>query len=200
MKSKQVDAYIAKSAVFAQPILEHLRHLVHKTCPAVEETIKWGFPHFEYKGILCSMASFKEHCAFGFWKASLMKDKSLMKNAKSETAMGHMGRITGIKDLPSDKVMLGYIKEAVMLNESGVKVEKKKTEKEPVAVPAYLKKALAQNKKAKEVFDAFSPSHQREYIEWLTEAKTEATKEKRLEQALEWMQEGKARNWKYARK
>ncbi|MEY4931584.1 MAG: hypothetical protein RI909_2308, partial [Bacteroidota bacterium] len=114
MKEKRMDAYILKSADFAVPILNHLRELVHVACPDVEEKIKWGMPFFDYKGEgLCNMASFKQHCAFGFWKAPLMKDKTLMENAKGETAMGHLGRIISLKDLPSDAALIRYIKEAM---------------------------------------------------------------------------------------
>jgi uncharacterized protein YdeI (YjbR/CyaY-like superfamily) len=196
-RDKRIDNYIMKSADFAVPILNHLRELVHAACPDVEETMKWSFPHFDYKGVMCSMASFKYHCAFSFWKASLMKDQSLMANAKSESAMGHLGKITDLKDLPSDKKMIGYIKEAMKLNEAGVKVDKPKMIKKEIPVPAYFAKALSKNKKAKKVFDDFSPSHRREYLEWITEAKTEATREKRMATTLEWLEEGKALNWKY---
>ena len=126
-KDKRIDAYIAKSADFAIPILNHIRSLVHKTCPDVEETMKWSFPHFDYLGeMMCSMAAFKQHCSFGFWKATLMKDTELMERAQSEEAMGHMGKIKSLKDLPSDKKMTAYIKEAMKLNEEGVKVVKVK--------------------------------------------------------------------------
>jgi len=201
MKDKRVDAYMAKSADFAMPILEHFRSIVHKACPDVQETIKWGMPHFDYKGIMCSMAAFKQHCAFSFWKAALMKDPSLMANAKSESAMGHLGKISSVKDLPGDKILIGYIKEAMKLNEEGVKVEKKPLVKRAaIKVPDYFKKALAQNKAATQAFDAFSASHKREYLEWITEAKTEATRTKRVEQTIEWLAEGKPRNWKYVKK
>jgi hypothetical protein len=126
----RIDNYIVTSAPFAQPILTHLRELIHKTCPDVEETMKWNFPHFSYKGqILCSMASFKQHCAFTFWKAALMKDHLLIETAQSEVAMGHLGRIESIKDLPSNKVLSAYIKEAMALNEQGIKVPKPKKER-----------------------------------------------------------------------
>src|SRR5262245_57422747 len=117
-RDARIDAYIAKSAEFARPILTHLRELVHSACPDVEETMKWSFPHFMYKGMLCSMASFKEHCAFGFWKGSLIVEKG---NSELERAMGQFGRITRLAELPSKKVMIGYIKEAMKLNEAGVK-------------------------------------------------------------------------------
>lgn len=200
-KDKRIDAYIAKSADFAKPILNHLRKLVHTSCPDVEETMKWSFPHFDYKGeMMCSMAAFKQHCVFGFWKASLMKDPSLLENAKAETAMGHMGRITLIKDLPSDKKMMAYIKEAMKLNEEGKKVVKAKPSvKKDVVVPDYFAAALKKNKKAFATFEAFSPSSKREYVEWVDEAKTDETRNKRLNQSIEWMAEGKKRNWKYER-
>jgi len=201
-KEKALDAYIAKSADFAKPILNHIRELVHKTCPEVEEKMKWSFPHFDYKGeMMCSMAAFKQHAVFGFWKAALMKDPVLVENARSETAMGHLGRLTSVKDLPSDKKMIAWIKEAMKLNEQGIKVAKPKpAEKKELVVPDYFVKALNKNKKAKQVFDNFAYSHRKEYLQWITEAKTEETRNKRMATALEWIAEGKGRNWKYERK
>lgn len=204
-KDKAIDAYIAKSADFAKPILLHIRELVHKACPDVEEKMKWSFPHFDYKGeMMCSMAAFKQHAVMGFWKAALMKDASLIDNAKSEVSMGHLGRITSLKDLPSDKKITAWIKEAMQLTDKGVKLpaRPKPTEKEKkqLEVPDYFVKALAKNKKAKQVFDNFAYSHRKEYLMWITEAKTEETRNKRMETALEWIAEGKGRNWKYERK
>jgi len=198
-KEKAIDVYISKSADFAKPILNHIRELVHKTCPDVEEKMKWSFPHFDYKNeMMCSMASFKQHCAFGFWKASLMKDPVLTENAKSESAMGHMGRITSLKDLPPDKKIIGYIKEAMELTDRGIKLPPKvKSDKQELVVPEYFLQALSKNKKAKATFERYGYSHKKEYLEWITEAKTESTRNKRLETALEWMAEGKSRHWKY---
>ncbi|HNP20640.1 MAG TPA: YdeI/OmpD-associated family protein [Panacibacter sp.] len=197
----RIDAYIEKSQDFAKPILKHLRALVHKACPGVEETMKWSFPNYSYKGaILCNMASFKQHCAFGFWKASLMKDPQGLFNKDGHNSMGQFDRITSVKDLPADKILIAYIREAATLNEDGVKVVKKKSAVPQVTeTPDDLLAALKKNKKAQATFDAFSPSNKKEYILWITEAKTEATRTKRLETAIEWMSEGKARNWKYER-
>lgn len=193
-----VDDYIQKAQPYAQPIIIHLRKLVHKACPTVEEKIKWGMPSFEYKGLMCGFAAFKNHCTFGFWKASLMKDPMLMENAKSEVAMGHLGRITSLKDLPSDAKIIGYIKEAMKLNDEGVKVLKPKTTiKKELTIPNDILIFIKKNKKAFLFFEAFSTSNKRDYIEWITEAKTDATREKRLTQAIEWIAEGKPRNWKY---
>jgi uncharacterized protein YdeI (YjbR/CyaY-like superfamily) len=195
-QDERVDAYIAKSVAFARPILVHLRKVVHAACPDVEETMKWSFPHFMYKGMLCSMASFKEHCAFGFWKSSL-----IVKGGGSdlEKAMGQFGRITKLSELPAPDVLRGYVKEAMKLNEAGIKSPTRSKPRRPkeVAVPEDLAGALERNHAARATFEGFSPSHKREYIEWITEAKTEATRTKRLETALEWMAEGKPRNWKY---
>lgn len=201
-KDPRVDKYIANAADFAKPILIHLRELVHIACPETEEIIKWGFPHFDYKGMMCSMASFKQHCAFSFWKASLMKDKKLMANAKSETAMGHLGRITSRKDLPADKTLIAYIKEAKKLNDDGVKLPTKPVikEKKEFRIPDYFQNALRRNKSALITFTDFSLSHKREYVEWITEAKTEETRNKRMTTAIDWLSEGKSRNWKYCRK
>lgn len=194
----RVDDYIQKSADFAKPILEHIRSIVHEACPGVTETIKWSFPHFDYKGTICSVASFKQHCAFSFPKAALMKDANKLLVPMGESAMGHFGRITSLKDLPSDKILKGYIQEAIRINEEGLKVPKAKTAK-VVPTPPILLEAINKNKKAKMHFEEFSPSSRNEYAEWINEAKTEATKNKRVETAVEWIAEGKKRNWKYER-
>lgn len=198
---KEIDAYITKSADFAKPILKHLRELIHNACPDVEEKIKWGHPHFDYKGQMCGMAAFKQHCAFGFWKASLMNlDKDFGKGLMD--AMGQMGRITSLKDLPSDKKLTAHVKEAMKLNDEGIKLPAKprSTEKKELIVPDYFIKELNKNKKAKQVFDNFAYSHRKEYVQWITEAKTEDTRNRRMETALEWIAEGKGRNWKYEKK
>lgn len=190
----RVDAYIDKSADFAKPILTHIRKLVHKACPEITETMKWSFPHFDHKGTVCSMASFKQHCAFGFWKQSLMEQDAF---PTEKTAMGSFGRITSVKDLPPDKVMTGLIRQAVELNEKGVKVVRKPVEKKELVVPKDLTAALSKNKTAKATFDKFAYSHKKEYLQWIEEAKTEATRNKRLATTVEWLSEGKSRNWKY---
>ncbi|HXB94209.1 MAG TPA: DUF1801 domain-containing protein, partial [Puia sp.] len=171
---KRIDAYIAKSADFAKPILTHLRQLVHKACPDATETVKWGMPFFEYSGaILCNMAAFKQHCSFGLWNAPLLKDPEGILHVKDKNAMGQFDRITSLKDLPSDKILIAYLKEAAQLNEKGIKKPvAKKAPKPELPVPPELAAALKKNKKAKTMFDDFSPSHRREYIEWITEAKT----------------------------
>ncbi|MFN2563719.1 MAG: YdeI family protein [Gemmatimonadaceae bacterium] len=196
-RDKRVDAYIANSADFAKPILTHLREVVHEACPQVEEAMKWSFPHFMYEGMLCSMASFKEHCAFGFWKGSLIVEQE---GDAAEQAMGQFGRITKLSDLPPKKVLAGYVKKAMALNESGAKVAPRpKRAKKEMTVPDDLTAALKRNKKAFATFESFSPSHKREYVEWISEAKGDDTRQRRLEQAIEWMSEGKPRNWKYMR-
>ena len=197
----RIDAYIKKSAPFAQPIMKHLRALVHKACPQATETNKWGFPHFEYKGILCSMAAFKQHCSFGFWKASLMKDDKDLLTKVGKTEMANFDRITSMDDLPADKILIAYIKEAARLNDEDIKVEKpKKPAKKELPIPPVLAAALKKNKKAATIFENFAPSHRREYIEWINEAKTEDTRNKRVETTVEWVAEGKGRNWKYEKK
>ncbi len=193
-KDPFVDAYIDKAEDFAKPILRHIRKLVHDVCPEVIETKKWSFPHFDHKGILCSMASFKKHCAFGFWKQTLMENGSF----PEKTAMGSFGRITSLKDLPDDKTMKALIREAMRLNDEGIKAKRPVSmEKKPLVVPDVLLEQLARNEKAAETFNGFPPSCKKEYVEWITEAKTEATRDKRLATTIEWLSEGKRRNWKY---
>jgi uncharacterized protein YdeI (YjbR/CyaY-like superfamily) len=199
-KEKAFDTYIAKSADFAKPILNHIRELVHKACPDVEEKMKWSMPFFDYKGeMLCHMASFKQHAVMGFWKAPLMKDPILVENAKSEAAMGHLGKISSLKDLPPDKKIIAWIKEAMALNDKGIKLaaKPKAADKKELVVPDYFLKALSKNKKALQIFTAFPYSHKKEYVQWITEAKTEETKNKRMASAIEMIAENKSRNWKY---
>jgi uncharacterized protein YdeI (YjbR/CyaY-like superfamily) len=193
----EFDKYIAKSPDFARPILTKLRKLFHQACPDVEETMKWSAPHFEFKGILAGMAAFKEHIRWGFWKAELMKDPHSLLSVMDGHSMSY-DKVTDISQLPSDVILLQYIREAVALNEQGVKARTaKKKPKAELKVPDYFMAALKKNKKAFATFERFSPSHKREYVEWITEAKQEATRDKRLAQAIEWMAEGKPRNWKY---
>lgn len=191
----RIDAYIEKAADFARPVMVHLRGLIHKACPDIKETLKWSMPSFEHKGIVCGFAAFKEHCAFGFWKESLMEKDAF---PAQKTAMGSFGRITSLKDLPSDKVMVGLIHQAVELNEKGIKAAKKPAPaKKELIVPEDLTTELSKNKKAKTHFESFSYSKKKDYVEWITGAKSEATRTKRLATTIEWVGEGKSRNWKY---
>jgi uncharacterized protein YdeI (YjbR/CyaY-like superfamily) len=199
-KDPRIDAYINAAEDFAKPVLKHLRKLVHQACPEVEETMKWQFPHFVYKGILCSMASFKNHCVLAFWKASLMKDPKKILQVTEKTAMGSLGKLTSLKDLPPDNVLLDYLREAVKMNEEGLKVparSKPAAATKALPIPAAFLAALDKNKKAKAAFEKLSPSHRKEYIQWISEAKTEVTRDKRITTAIEWISEGKSRNWKY---
>lgn len=197
----RIDAYIAASAPFAQPILQHIRAVVHAACPETEETMKWSFPHFQYRGgMLCSMASFKAHCAFGFWLGS-----QVLGDDVTEDAMGQFGRIASVKDLPSKTVLTKYIKKAMALSDAGVKQSRPgataaKRKKLAVTVPPELAKALRRHAEARHHFEAFSPSQQREYTEWVAEAKREDTRERRVQQAIDLLSEGKTRNWKYESK
>ena len=193
---KRVDGYIAKAPEYARPILSRIRDVVHEACPDCEETLKWGMPAFMYHGILCQMAAFKAHAIFGFWKGSLITDP---KGKPINLGMGKdLGKLTSLAELPSKKALVGYVKQAMTLNEEGVKVRRRVGKsKPPAAVPADLAAALRKNKKAQATFDAFSPSAKREYVTWIVDAKGEDTRARRLAQAVQWMSEGKQRNWKY---
>ena len=191
----RIDAYIAKAQPFARPILAHLRALVHQACPAVEETIKWSSPFFLYRGMFCHMAAFKQHCAFGFWKW-----KQVVGEDGAEGAMGEFGRIEKRSDLPSKKVLLGYLRKAMALNDAAVPAATRGRSvpaKPPAEVPDDLAAALKKNAKARRTFEAFSPSQRREYVEWIVEAKRAGTRATRLATTLEWLADGKPRHWKY---
>jgi uncharacterized protein YdeI (YjbR/CyaY-like superfamily) len=195
----RVDAYIAKAAPFAQPVLEHLRELGHKACPEVEETIKWSMPFFVYREqIVANMAAFKAHCSFGIWGkeivAAMRQDGLPVKGG-----MGSLGKIASVKDLPRDAALLGYLRQATVLVKDGSKTfpKRAKAAKPEVEVPAELAAALKKNKTAAKVFAEFSRSCRREYVDWIADAKRAETKDKRVAQAVEWIAEGKQRNWKY---
>jgi uncharacterized protein YdeI (YjbR/CyaY-like superfamily) len=196
-RDPRVDAYIVNAADFAQPILTDVREAVHAACPNVEETMKWRFPHFVYKGMLCGVAAFKQHAALGFWKGELVTGRG-----RGADAMSQFGRLTKRSDLPSAAALRALVKKAADLNEQGVKIARapKKAAPKTVTVPSVLSAALRKDKKAQAGFAGLSPSRKREYIEWIREAKTDETRARRLEQAIEWMAEGKPRNWKYERR
>jgi uncharacterized protein YdeI (YjbR/CyaY-like superfamily) len=203
IKDKRIDEYIAKAQPFAQPVLKKMRELVHKVCPEVTETIKWGMPSFEYKGPMFGFASFKQHCVGGFWKSKLLNDpKNLLGERKNQggEAMGNLGCMRSVSDLPPDKALIDFIKQHMKLNDDGIKVKRKPVVKKEMVVPKELIAALNKNKKAKETFERFSPSGKREYVDWIADAKTEITRDKRLADAIQWMSEGKPRLWKYMKK
>jgi uncharacterized protein YdeI (YjbR/CyaY-like superfamily) len=174
---------------------------VHAGCPEVEETLKWSAPHFMYKGMLGGMAAFKHHCTFGFWKGALLVGKPGGISRSAEAAMGQFGRITSIADLPSEKKMVQLVKKAAALNDQGVKLPARRTSsgKGALRAPVYLLTALRRNRKALATFQGFSPSHKRAYVEWVTGAKSEETRARRIATAVAWMAEGKTHNWKYVR-
>ena len=192
---ERIDAYIARQAEFARPILEHLRAAIHSACPEAEETLKWSMPHFLYKGdILAGMAAFKAHATFGFWRAKGV----LGETGAERDAMGQFGRLTSIADLPPPDVLADLIRKAMAVAERGEKRPRPvKHPKPELAAPDDLTAALDGNPAARATFDGFPPSCGREYIEWVVEAKRPETRAKRISQAIEWMAEGKRRNWKY---
>jgi uncharacterized protein YdeI (YjbR/CyaY-like superfamily) len=196
-----VDEYIEKSQDFAKPILNYIREIVHECYPEIEEAIKWKFPTFMYKGkILCSMVSFKQYCSMGFWLHDEMQTIKNLETDVEKTNMFSLGKITKLDDLPSAPQLKKIILEAMELTDMGVKLKKAAPLSTAIEIPEYFKNSLNQNKKALEVFEKASPSFRKEYINWIVDAKTETTRNKRMEQALEWIVEGKGRNWKYEKK
>jgi uncharacterized protein YdeI (YjbR/CyaY-like superfamily) len=193
-RDPRIDAYISRQADFARPILEHLRAAVHAACPEVEETVKWGMPHFLYKGqMLAGMGAFKAHATFGFWRGR----EVLGETGGERDAMGQFGRLTSVGDLPEPPALEAVIRKAMALAEAGPKPRPESQPKPPAETPDDLRDALAASPAAGATFEAFPPSCRREYVEWIVEAKRPETRAKRLAQAVEWMAEGKRRNWKY---
>ncbi|HUJ12697.1 MAG TPA: YdeI/OmpD-associated family protein [Thermoanaerobaculia bacterium] len=183
-RDPRVDAYIAKSPEYAKPILAFVRDVVHAAVPDVEETIKWGAPHFNYKGMLLGMAAFKQHAGVNFWKGPLI-------------GVDGFGDVRSVEDLPPKKELIGLVQKLAALNEQGAKVERPKRARKEIETPKELAAALKKNPKAQATFDKFSPSHRREYVEWIAETKSDETRRRRIDQAIEWISAGKPRNWKY---
>lgn len=197
-----VDAYISRQQPFARPILTHLRAVVHAACPEVTEGIKWGMPCFDHHGLLCNMAAFKAHAAFGFWKEKLLRDQQAGLPAPAVAAMGSFGRLTSVRDLPAKAVLLKLVRAAMRLNEAGVPRAPKAPARASTAVhpPAWFMARVRANRKALATWTGFAPGHRREYLAWVTEAKTAPTRERRLATTVAWLAEGKRHNWRYASK
>ena len=193
-RDPRIDAYIAKAAPFARPILEHVRARVHAVVPDVDETLKWSAPGFTLDGkILLIMAAFKAHAALNFWRGQEIRGSEA-----SPDAMGQFGKLTSVDDLPPDEQLDALIREAVRLAATAPAPRKAKHEpKPPPELHPEFAAALKANPKAKATLDGFPPSAQRDYFEWISEAKQDATRAKRIATAVEWLAEGKRRHWKY---
>lgn len=198
----KVDEYIAKSEDFAKPILEHLRQVIHETCVGVKEEIKWGIPHYSYKGdYLCMLGSFKNHCSFSLYKAEFMKDKEIAESVKAGKKFGYMDKLKSVSELPTKKVLVSLVKDAMNVNEQGIKKEKLKSGKPKILeTPDYLIDSLNNYEEAKAVWESKSDAYRKDYLIWIIDAKTETTRQKRIEQSLKWIAEGKGRFWQYAKK
>ena len=201
----QFDAYQEAASDFAKPIMAHLRKLVHKQCPDVVEEIKWGIPHFDYKGeMFCIFAAYKTHCSFGFWKESLMSDARLQANPDLKAAKRFMGKLTSLSDLPTDSELIAFIQEAMALNDKGVKLAPRQDAKlakaAEIAIPDAFAEQLSRHEPANEVFQSKSPSFRKEYVVRIADAKTDQTRQKRIDESLEWIAQGKGRFWKYEKK
>ena len=191
-KDPRIDAYIDRAPEYAKPILEQIRKAVHTGCPDVEEDLKWRHPAFMHRGILCGMAAHKEHVTFGFW------DQMVGGGGNLREAAGQFGRLESVDDLPREKKFVAMVKDAVKNRDAGIRPTRMKTAaRTPIAMPDDFAAALRKNKEAGAAYDAFSPSHRREYLEWIIEAKRAATRERRIATAVEWLAQGKSRNWKY---
>lgn len=197
IKPKTVDDYIHLAEPFAQPVLIHLRNLVHTACPQVEEALKWGMPHFIYKTNLCAMASFKHHCSFMIHKAALIVASQDVLKPIGTSGMGNFGKIKSLSDLPSDEIILGLLQRAIELTDQGIELPKIKKSIQVPDLPEDFREALQERMEVYDQFESMAPSHRKEYIEWISDAKREATRQQRIATAVEWISQGKGRNWKY---
>jgi len=197
----KVDSYIETAEEFARPILAHLRELIHATCPGIIEEMKWGIPHFDYKGeMMCIFAAYKKHCSYSYWKNALMRDARLKANSDLAAAKRIMGKLTQVADLPSDSELIAWIEEAMALNEQGIKLPPRKSNgPKEVGIPEAFSVRLAANPTIRAIFESKSASFQKEYNIWIGEAKSDATRGKRIDEALAWIAQGKGRFWKYAK-
>jgi uncharacterized protein YdeI (YjbR/CyaY-like superfamily) len=210
--AKKIDAYITKAPEFAQPVLERFRKAAHRASPDIEETIKWGLPCFEYQGLVAGMGAYKQHVALNFWRGMLIPDPDKLFAQVGNNEMAAI-KVASVKAMPPQAVLVRYLKAAIKLNVAQAKTRqaakktggpktttkrsaKKKTTKR-VTVPADFATALARKKKAQTTFDGFSYTYRKEYVEWITAAKRAETRKRHIKQAVEWLAEGKPRNWKY---
>lgn len=198
-RDPRIDAYIDRARPFARPVLQHLRELVHATVPAAEETLKWGMPHFTYKAKnVAGMAAFKAHCAF-----IVHGDGRQDAGRKDGEGMGGYGKIAGMADLPDDAALAAALRNAMAAIDTrgtGQRGARQAAPKPELPVPQDFAAALRESLTAKATFAGLAPSHRREYLEWITEAKRDETRAKRIATALEWLGEGKRRNWKYEKR
>jgi uncharacterized protein YdeI (YjbR/CyaY-like superfamily) len=205
--SAAVDSYIGRAAPFAQPILQYLREVVHEGAPGATEAIKWSRPFFMYQGaggevILGNISAFKAHCSFGLWGTEIAEQLKA-DGAASSDGMGTFGKITSLEDLPPRKKLVSYVREAakkIAVGERTKAYTRPRVAKAEPEVPVELARALKANKAAAKTFVEKGPGCRREYCSWISEAKQEATREKRVSQAIGWLAEGKNRNWKYETK
>lgn len=197
----KVTQYIENSEEFARPILNHLRELIHENCPDVVESIKWAIPHFDYKNdFMCVLASAKNHCSLTFIKSEFMTEPRFGGGKTVKPGQRFMSRITSMSELPSDEELAGFVKQAMDLNDRGVKLDKTAKaapSSEPLETPEYFLEALSRNPVAQQVFENQSTSFRKNYIVWLETAKTDATRQRRIDESLEWIAEGKGKFWKY---
>ena len=195
VEDPRIDDYIERAQPFARPIIRHLRALVQRTCPEVEETLRWSMPSFSYKGkILCQMAAFKAHASFGFWQ----REQAGAVTLDDQAAMGQFGRLSSVDDLPDDATLAGMIVKAMAAIDAGVTAPRSIKSAKPPPVPSPdFTVAMAAVPAARATFDGFPPGQQREYVEWIDTAKRAETRASRIEQAVAWLAEGKRRNWKY---
>jgi len=201
-KNPKVDAYILNAAPFAQPILNELRATLEIAEPKLEETIKWGFPCFTFQSkLICSFSAYKNHCVFRFWQGSNLEDAAGILAKVGETEMGELSKIKNLEDLPNSEILINYIREAIDLSKK--KSTKTIASEKKITIDlksADLPEIFSSFPKQAEKFDAFPPSLRKEYLSWITEAKTDATRIKRIETMMEWILDGKSRNWKYEKK
>jgi uncharacterized protein YdeI (YjbR/CyaY-like superfamily) len=193
-RDARIDAYMEKAQPFARPILAKVRERAHAAVPGIEESIKWGMPAYLTGGKLVLItAAFKVHAALNFWRG-----QELESTHGAVGAMGQFGRIRSLEELPDDAELDRLIREAAEL--AATAPAPRKTKHEPKPAPELhpeFAAALARVPKAKAALDGFPPSARRDYLEWIGEAKQESTRAKRIASAVEWLNEGKKRNWKY---
>lgn len=197
-KNSDIDNYIAGKAPFAQEILTHLRQIIHNAAPDITETIKWRQPCFEHNGLVCSVAAFKKHVTFSFFKGKLLNDSNNIFPTSDNNELTSL-KFSVLADIPQDDILTAFIQQAIALNaDSNCKRKStQRKDKDTLVMPNDLAAALASTPAAQSTFNNFSYSKQKDYIEWLTSAKRETTRVTRLATTVQWLSEGKARNWKY---
>jgi hypothetical protein len=189
--TEQINQYMAELPEWQRRMLVRLRQLIHEAAPEVEEAWRWDKPHFDNAGIMVGLCAFKEHVAVWFHKGALLKDTKKLFEATARTEeKGMRAYKLHEGDKINEAAFLDLVKQAVAVNDKGTKLREAKPTKKALVVPEDLEQVLRKDPTAWANWEAFPVGHRRAYVEWVTDARQEETRKRRIAQSLEKIREG----------